>query len=166
MENKLAGCYSKSNSNPCIVPTRARCYVSGMDVKQTRDRNFNTLLKLYKNNRVFADTVGLASGHVSQIKTRVRNVGDEVARRIEQKLRLPHGWMDQSHDTEDPPVVADEPARYQILEPSEEKEWLDLIKALTPRQRDQQKAAIRLLVTENQEVLNYVGYGQHADILK
>jgi hypothetical protein len=77
-----------------------------MDVRQARTENLETLLRRYPSLRVFAERTELASSHVSQMKNGVRRMGDEVARRIEAQLGLPHGWMDHPHGTEDDTPVA------------------------------------------------------------
>lgn len=52
----------------------------------------------------FADHYGLDRSHTSQMKMRVREIGDEIARRLEEnhKPRLPHGWLDELHKESDP----------------------------------------------------------------
>lgn len=128
-----------------------------MDARQAREANFAALLKLYKNNRVFAEAAGLVPAHVSQLKNRVRAMGDEIARRIERKLRLPHGWMDQPHG--DGSSAADDlipPAR-QPLSQTEAHTWLEVIQALTPRQRETALGQLRSQAAENDEIAAYIG---------
>ncbi|NEV64719.1 hypothetical protein [Thiorhodococcus minor] len=88
-----------------------------MDVRQARAENLAKLLRRHPSLRVFADRTELAPAHVSQMKNGVRRMGDEVARRIEAQLRLPHGWMDHPHgDGEDTPVsAATAPSLDQLL---------------------------------------------------
>lgn len=68
------------------------------DAIPVRQANLDILLKRYKRSQLFANATGLAPAHVSQLKHRVRTMGEGVARRIEGSLSLPHGWMDQNHD--------------------------------------------------------------------
>jgi hypothetical protein len=83
-----------------------------MDVRQARSANLLRLLGRYPTLRAFADATGIATPHASQMKGGVRQMGDEVARRIEVKLNLPHGWMDQGHaeaGTAEVPAATPEP---------------------------------------------------------
>ena len=72
-----------------------------MDAHQARAENLAKLLCRHPSLRVFADQTRLSPAHVSQMKNGVRRMGDEVARRIEARLRLPHGWMDHPHTDQD-----------------------------------------------------------------
>ncbi len=69
----------------------------GMNVKAIRRANLVALLEQHDRDVDFAELCGLAPGHLSQMKTSKREVGDEVAARIEQRLRLEPGWMDRDH---------------------------------------------------------------------
>lgn len=79
-----------------------------MNVKTIRRANLIALLDKHDRDVDFAELGGIAPGHLSQMKTGVRQVGDEVAARIEQRLRLEPGWMDRDHS----PRVAEEQAVY------------------------------------------------------
>lgn len=155
--DKIAGRYHKSNSSAYLVQGKAACYAIPMDARQAREVNFAALLKLYKNNRVFADAAGLVPAHVSQLKNRVRAMGDEIARRIEKKLRLPHGWMDQPHDDGASPAAAIIPPARQPLGTVEARAWMDVIQALTPRQRETALDRLRDQAAENDEIASYIG---------
>lgn len=79
-----------------------------MDVKEIRRRNLSALLQAYKDahvspqgkpatNKEFAAFIDVAEKHLSQMLGGHRDMGDDVARRIEGRLRKPHGWMDSVH---------------------------------------------------------------------
>jgi len=68
-----------------------------MDVRQARAANLLFLIRRYKSLRAFADDAGVVPAHASQMKGGVRRMGDDIARRIEERLHLPHGWMDHEH---------------------------------------------------------------------
>ena len=68
--------------------------------KTIRRNNLRLLVEQAGSQRKLADICNLAPAHVSQIITRARTMGDEVARRIEQELNLDIGWMDvNDHST-------------------------------------------------------------------
>lgn len=76
-----------------------------MDINTIRVANLKALIARHKNQRAFADAVATAPAYISQILSgnelpsgKARGVGNDLARKIEEKLDLPHGWMDRQHD--------------------------------------------------------------------
>lgn len=74
-----------------------------MDTAVTRRNNLNLLLLDFKSKRkgtqkAWATRVGLVPDHVTQMKNGHRDMGGDVARRIEKSLGLDMGWMDSAHD--------------------------------------------------------------------
>ena len=69
-----------------------------MDVKSNRKVNILNQLAIYRaqgwTDKKFATHCGIEPAHLSQMKSGVRNVGDEVARRIEKALDLEYGYLD------------------------------------------------------------------------
>lgn len=65
-----------------------------MDTKTIRRNNLRLLRDQYDSQKAFAEAVRMDPGHVSQINTGHRQMGDKVARDIETVLHLPFGWMD------------------------------------------------------------------------
>lgn len=86
-----------------------------MDVYDQRFNNLKRLIQTHGSQRKLADLVETNPSYISQILTKVqangrsRTVGNDFARKIEDKLGLPHGWMDSNHDmpqpTAEPPIV-------------------------------------------------------------
>lgn len=70
-----------------------------MDVKQIRKENLRNLYEKYGGIAGVARSVETSESYLSQITSEngKRNVGAQLARKIEKLLSLPHGWMDQSH---------------------------------------------------------------------
>ena len=68
-----------------------------MTSKEIRKKNLEKLIAKHGNQRKLADKIGTVPAYISQMMTDVRKMGDDLARRIEEKLRLPKGWMDQDH---------------------------------------------------------------------
>lgn len=89
-------------------------------VKTIRRQNFESLLREFKQNarshhrkgtlKEFAAQHGLDRSHASQMKTGIREIGEEIARRLEAKHspRLPHGWLDEIHTEHDPKGAREE----------------------------------------------------------
>lgn len=72
-------------------------YNPRMEIKDIRRANLMALLGRHDSIREFADKAGLAAAYVSQIKNQAdgRGMGSKTARKIEEALGLPHGYMDQ-----------------------------------------------------------------------
>ncbi len=74
-----------------------------MDIKDIRRANLrhqqNLAIRSGLSKADFAEKVGTSASTISQIlgDRAVRNLGDELARKIEANLELTHGWLDQVH---------------------------------------------------------------------
>lgn len=85
-----------------------------LDSAQIRYRNFMKLFKDFMLKhpdepqrgmlKAFAQRLGLSERYLSHIKCNRKNIGANLARTIETRLRLPHGWMDREHDLHTMPV--------------------------------------------------------------
>lgn len=72
-------------------------------IDDIRHANFMALLAGFKNLQAFADAIERSNSQVSQLKNRSkhsksgepREIGDAVARHIEEKLGKPRGWLDK-----------------------------------------------------------------------
>ena len=73
-----------------------------MEIKDIRRNNLRLLAKRYDSQRNLADVADLSYAHLNNIigKTPVRNCGERLARKIEQTLNLPIGWLDTIRDNE------------------------------------------------------------------
>lgn len=69
-------------------------------VKEVRQRKLKHLIEASESQVNLAKKAGLSIGHVSQMNTGTRPMGDKVARRIEQRLGLAAGWLDDPSDLE------------------------------------------------------------------
>ena len=65
-----------------------------MDNKDIRRANMLMLEERLGSLKKLADGMDTDATYLSNIKNRVRDMGDGVARRFEKKLGVPHGWMD------------------------------------------------------------------------
>lgn len=67
-----------------------------------RRKNLEDLIQSESDGvkKAFAERTGLAPAHVSQMVNGTREVGEKVARRIEQAIGLPAGYMDVDHESE------------------------------------------------------------------
>jgi hypothetical protein len=85
-----------------------------MDSAQIRHKNFQKLFHDFIDQhpnlpqrgmlKLFAERLGLSDRYLSHIKCRRKNIGSNIARTIEERLRLPHGWMDREHDALNLPI--------------------------------------------------------------
>ncbi len=79
-----------------------------LDCAQIRHKNFMKLFTDFMNRspldpprgklKLFAQHLGLSERYLSHIKCNRKNIGGNLARSIELRLHLPHGWMDREHD--------------------------------------------------------------------
>ncbi len=78
-----------------------------MDTAEIRYRNFMALFKQFRDQhselptrgmlKLFAERLELSDRYLSHVKNNRKNIGAGIARQIEKRLRLPHGWMDNTH---------------------------------------------------------------------
>jgi plasmid maintenance system antidote protein VapI len=68
-----------------------------VNIRTIRKDNLLAQIARFGTQRAFAEEAGLAPAHVSQMVTERRQMGDEVARRIEKNLNLTDGYMDLQH---------------------------------------------------------------------
>lgn len=98
MDTTIANCYRRGNSKFGMSQAVADCYPLAMPtIREIRRTNLNTLISRYKTKAEFAGVCDLSAGHVSQMANGHRNIGDAVARRIEERLDLQNGWLDRQH---------------------------------------------------------------------
>ncbi len=85
-----------------------------LDSAQIRHRNFMKLFNDFIGShaeqprrgmlKLFAERLELSERYLSHIKCDRKNIGANVARAIEQRLNLTHGWMDREHDLYTMPI--------------------------------------------------------------
>jgi hypothetical protein len=95
----IAPCYPESNSI-LRVPSRSSLLLNrgGMDNKEIRRSNLLLLIAEFGSAAALADKTGIDDTYLRNIKNQVREMGDELARRIEENLGRPRGWMDTTQD--------------------------------------------------------------------
>lgn len=101
-----------------------------MDSAQIRHKNFQRLLTEFINQRphlprrgmlkLFAEHLDMSDRYLSHVKCNRKNIGNNVARSIEEQLNLPRGWMDREHDL----------SNDQLKAPADENERLFIEMAL------------------------------------
>lgn len=80
-----------------------------MNSSQIRHKNFHTLFQDFIARhpelprrgmlKLFAQHLALSDRYLSHIKCQRKNIGHNLARAIEARLGLPHGWLDREHDS-------------------------------------------------------------------
>lgn len=112
----------------------SRVYRSGMDVVAAiRRANLNLLLQEVGEGRGDAAQLsrltGVKAPTISQLRRPTfyvngveRTMGDDIARKLEKGMGKPTGWMDHPHE---------------VTRDSEESDFLQTYRMLTPDQRDQ-----------------------------
>jgi len=71
-----------------------------MDIRKIRLKNLNDLIAERGSQREVSEATGIDSSYISQIKNPLnpKNIGEKLARKIEESMKLPRGWMDLLHD--------------------------------------------------------------------
>jgi hypothetical protein len=70
-----------------------------MDIKQIRLHNFLALAAGYETKQEFCQAIAIRPAYFSQVKAGTKAIGDKVARRIEEMLDIPTGFLDKLQDT-------------------------------------------------------------------
>ena len=65
-----------------------------MDITLIRKTNLKYLIKQEGNSTVLASRLAMSKSQLSQLR-HDKNIGNMLARSIEEKLDLPHGWLDK-----------------------------------------------------------------------
>lgn len=105
-----------------------------MEIKQIRKANLELLMG-DQERKVFAERTGMSYAHLNQVLEKHRNIGPTVARRIEKKLHLEHGWMDRLQ--KGPSATAEEPTGpYDLVSRAEAETAMVKFRGLHPAFRD------------------------------
>jgi plasmid maintenance system antidote protein VapI len=64
------------------------------DVTEIRRLNLNKMVLKHGTQVVLAEIIELSPARVNHLLTGQRNIGEKAARKIEQLLNKPYGWMD------------------------------------------------------------------------
>lgn len=88
-----------------------------MDISQIRLQNLEALIEKHGSAAFIADKIGSDASVISVIRSEKypkKNMGDGIARRIEEAFSLPYGWMDQPHQTETQGKINEDSATYEV----------------------------------------------------
>lgn len=101
------------NSRSMSTARIARSYPDRMNIKDIRHQNLLALSRELGGLRDMArrSSSALDANYLSQLKNRSREMGDSYARKIEESLSLPAGWMDHQHQVPSTQVGAGPPGR-------------------------------------------------------
>lgn len=105
------------------------CNHSEMDIAAIRRHNLMKLLE-GRSKRACADLWGTSPSYVSQMTSDnpTREVGADMARRIEAAELLPHGWLDQQHDER----TSSTPSSNPLSSPTTRTSDLQLLGEISP----------------------------------
>lgn len=105
----------------------------GMENKEIRRANLLLLVDKTQSKTIkeLADRCDVSVAYLSHVKTRIRGMGDDVARRLERGMKKGTGWMDIRHDRPS-----------DNIEPTEEE--INLIRAYRDCDRDDQETILGL----------------------
>ena len=131
---------SIATSPPAISLATNTGFDTAMDVRTIRRANLAALVRAHHGNKALADAIDTDPAYISQLlstKTKA-DMGHNLARRIEQALGLPGGWMDQVHSAETRVAekaapFGDTRARlYPLISWVQAGDWTDIAENLSP----------------------------------
>lgn len=86
---------NRLNNSKSSVPSIAGSACNAeMGVKETRRANLAALISRYPSAEAFSAAIGTDPTYIRNIRNGVRNLGDKLARQIEERLGLPSGGLD------------------------------------------------------------------------
>lgn len=144
----IAFCYSSSNSKMRVPSDSKLLKNCGMDITEIRRTNLVALIDAAGSIRILADQVGTAPNYLSEIKNHERNMGNKLARKIEQMLGKQDGWMDVNHDAPEDLAVSEPRAAYIVATSPD-----DLARQLREKGNEDVLRVLQILLA-NQDVLN------------
>jgi hypothetical protein len=100
---------AEASSTAANTGTRSKGRIDmAMNNSQIRHKNFRKLFEDFIDQhpqlprrgmlKRFAEHLNLSDRYLSHIKCNRKNIGNSIARAIEEQLKLPYGWMDREHD--------------------------------------------------------------------
>lgn len=101
-------------------------------IREIRRDNLIRLAQSYKSKRKFASDMGLAPAHMNQLLSGARDMGEEVARRIEDALGLTPGSISTEPGTNPLSLIKDE---LQGM-PADELKLLSDYRRMSPRHQE------------------------------
>ena len=125
-------------------------YLSAMDIRLIRRANLATLIAEAGSVAKLHSRTGISEKYISQITTNFvgrgrksrREIGHEMARRLEAGMNRREGWMDVSHNPTQPAAAG--PKRAELDHSADEYEILALWRALFEEQRTELLSRLRV----------------------
>ena len=79
-----------------------------MNIKETRLANLLAQINPGESDLHFCNRIDLNPSYMPQLKSGLKTIGDKIARRSEERLGLPHGFLDipQDDETMDSDLIA------------------------------------------------------------
>ncbi|MEN7429671.1 hypothetical protein VA599_02870 [Chromobacterium sp. TRC.1.1.SA] len=95
------------NINSHVYQFDNQCVNADMDISEIRRQNVLKLIEECDDSvKAFADKVGIQPGQASHLKTGFRNVGPNMAKRIEQAFDKESGWISRDHSQDEKVIAA------------------------------------------------------------
>jgi len=121
-----------------------------MDIKTTRKINLQKAIKICGTAADLSSRIGAAASYLSSIQNpRHRaNVGDKLARKIEQAIDTEKGWMDVSHPSSDK-IDTSKEAQEQA------QKYIQLLQQLNQEQRNEVLTIIDMMARKRKILDKY-----------
>jgi transcriptional regulator with XRE-family HTH domain len=121
-------------------------------ITEIRLENFKKIAATYKTQREFSDVLGESTGYINQLLHGKRGIGEKVARKFEEKLRMSHLSLDvDSIQTSLNDSELKSPVEAIEVTP-EELGYINLLRDLASTQRKVIIDAAKELKSSNQKV--------------
>jgi transcriptional regulator with XRE-family HTH domain len=128
-----------------------------IEITEVRLANFKKIAGTYKTQREFADALNESAGYVNQLLHGKRGIGEKVARKIEESLRMPRGALDVEQVSTEA-IEFQSPAVAPIEVTSEELGVINLLRDLTSTQRKKLMDYAKEFKSENRVAFSELGH--------
>lgn len=79
-----------------------------MDIQDKRINNLKQLIKAFSTQKAFAEEYELSYSFMNQLINKKRGFGEKAAKKIEEAMNLPEGWLSDLDRKETEQIVSDE----------------------------------------------------------
>jgi len=128
-----------------------------MDISEIRQRNAKYLAQKIGGINAFSEKLGKSQPQISHIigERPTKNIGNKIAREIEQAFNLEKDWLDHVHDElwEKPNVIPlqSKPEKSPPKFTDEEIKFMELLRKLSPEHKNLIEQTTKTLVATNQK---------------
>lgn len=145
MAATVANSYYSVNSIPLISMRPRLGFNFPMNIKDIRRNNLLKLKAEFGSFAALAKRTNTDASYLSQVNIKARDMGHDVARRLESALGKTPGWMDTQHN----PQKVEQPLALYSVNPELQSRLLAAFDWLTPPQQNEHIKELEALAEAN-----------------